>query len=118
MSSGPGEPEGVDELRADIMVTRKELSDTLSELSSRADIPARAKEKVSAAAGTVAGTAARVRNAAPEPVAHALDRTGAVVGPPLRRAGHAARPYRRQIAGALGLTAVVAWIARRRRRSS
>jgi hypothetical protein len=117
MSSGPDQPQGVEELRADIMVTRKELNATLSELSARVDIPQRAKEKVSAAAGTVAGTAGRVKNAAPEPVKHALDRTGAAVGPVLGRAGHAVRPYRKQIAGALGATAVVAWIVRRRRRS-
>jgi uncharacterized protein DUF3618 len=105
MSTQPGgEPQDVNELRADIMVTRQELSATLSELSAKANIPARAKEKVNATAGSVWG---RV----PEPARHAAQRTGHAVAP----AVGAIRPYRKQIGTGLGVAAVIAWVIRRRR---
>lgn len=106
MSTGPGEPRGVQELRADIEHTRDELSATLNELSERADVPARAR-------AAVGERAAQLKDRAPQPVQHALERTGRAVRPVLDRA----RPYRGKIAAALAGSAAVAWVVRRRRRS-
>jgi len=118
MTTGSDEPQGLDELREDIEQTRAELSDTLTELTARVNIPARAKEQVRNAVGAAADTAAKVKNRAPKPVQQVLDRTGGTVGPVVSKANRTARPYRKQIMVGMVVTAVIMWIIRRRRSRS
>jgi hypothetical protein len=81
-ASGPdapqsGGPVDIDEIKADIEATREQLGRTVDELSSRLDVPARAKEKAARARDTAVET---YRESPPLVIAGSVALVGALVG--------------------------------------
>jgi hypothetical protein len=72
-----GHPGDVDAIKAEIEVTREQLSHTVDELSARLDVPARAKERALRARDTAVET---YRESPPAVIGAALAVAGLVVG--------------------------------------
>jgi ElaB/YqjD/DUF883 family membrane-anchored ribosome-binding protein len=72
--SGPAD---VDEIKAEIEATREQLGRTVDELSSRLDVPARAREKAARAKDTAVET---YRESPPLVIGGAVALVGALVG--------------------------------------
>jgi ElaB/YqjD/DUF883 family membrane-anchored ribosome-binding protein len=72
-----GHPGDVDAIKAEIEVTREQLSHTVDELSARLDVPARAKERALRARDTAVET---YRESPPMVIGAALALVGLVVG--------------------------------------
>jgi hypothetical protein len=70
-------PAGIDEIKAEIEATREQLGRTVDELSSRLDVPARAREKAARAKDTAVET---YRESPPLVIGGALVLVGALVG--------------------------------------
>ncbi len=104
--------ERVDEVRADIAETRAELGDTLDHLVAKLDVKSRARHQLDEVTSAARDKVGQARQAAPEPVQHALDRAAVALGPAAQRA----RPYRKQIAlivaGVLLVTVIVRRLGR------
>jgi ElaB/YqjD/DUF883 family membrane-anchored ribosome-binding protein len=80
--AGSNAPEGsgpadIDEIKAEIEATREQLGRTVDELSSRLDVPARAKEGVARAKDTAVET---YRESPPLVIGGAVALVGALVG--------------------------------------
>jgi hypothetical protein len=120
MTENAPPPDGgdIDAVRADIAATRSELADTVDELTDRLNVPHRAADAMGEAGRKVAETATRAKQAAPEPVQHALDRVGEKAGPIARQANERTKPHRGKIVAGLAAAAVVALIAIRRGRQT
>jgi type VI protein secretion system component VasK len=117
-------PEGVEDPHADVAETRGELGDTGEELAAKPDVKEHAKQQMHAAgdklhASTekVAEVAARIKQAAPAPVQHALDEANERLEPVAKKARDRATQNPRQIAAAAAAAALVVWRLVRRLRS-
>ena len=96
-ASGDGAPEvsgptDVDDLKAEIEATRRQLGETVDELSSRLDVPARAKESAARAKDTAVET---YRENPPLAVGGALALAGLVVALVVWRRKRATRRRKR-----------------------
>jgi MYXO-CTERM domain-containing protein len=105
----------VDAVRADIASTRAELADTVDALTDKLDVKQHAADKVADAKDKVAATAARAKQAAPEPVQHALDAAATKAGPVVHQVAEKAKPHRGKIMAALAASALALIVFRRRR---
>ena len=104
-----------DVVRAEIAETRSELADTVDALTEKLDVKQHAADKVADAKDKVVETAARAKQAAPEPVQHALDAAAAKAGPAVHQVAEKAKPHRGKIAGALVAGVLVLVVIRRKR---
>ena len=85
-------PTDVDEIKAEIEVTREQLGRTLDELSSRLDVPARARESAARAKDTAVET---YRESPPLVIGGAVALVGALVGLVIWRRKRATRREKR-----------------------
>ncbi len=115
MTEGQHSADEADAVRADIASTRAELADTVDALTDKLDVKQHASDKVADVKDKVAETATRAKQAAPEPVQHALDAAATKAGPAIHQVSEKAKPHRGKIAAALVAGTLVLVVIRRRR---
>jgi uncharacterized protein DUF3618 len=100
-----------DEIKAEIEATRAELAESADALAAKLDVKTQAADRLHEVGDKVATSAARAREAAPEPVQKALDKAEQAAQPVLAKAGE----DKQRTAFAVGGVLVVVLFLRRRR---
>jgi len=118
MGEDPSGDPRIDEVKADIAATRAELEQTVDALGDKLNVKKQARHSVDEMRERAADAAAKAKQAAPEPVQHAMDRAAAATGPYARQAAAVAAPHRTKILAGVSAALVVLLVVRRRRRGS
>ena len=92
MTENPG-PTSPGHLRPELDEAREKLGETVDQMAAKLDVKVQAKERVDAMKSTISDKAAQVKNAAPPPVQHAMEKAGSAAAPAMDKA----RQYDKQL---------------------